>query len=59
VDDQTRTFAMVNHYQADKSCLYTVKKRLSVFQSPAGISLTKLSLDGIKLLEVNGIKKVE
>jgi hypothetical protein len=26
--------------------LYTVKKRLAVFLSPAGVSLTKLSLDG-------------
>jgi hypothetical protein len=25
---------------------YTVKKRLTVFLSPAGMSLTKLSLDG-------------
>ncbi len=27
--------------------LYTVKKRLAIFPSPAGISLTKLSLAGI------------
>ncbi len=26
--------------------IYTVKKRLAVFPSPAGMSLTKLSLDG-------------
>jgi hypothetical protein len=30
--------------------LYTLKKRLSIFPSPAGMSLTKLSLAGNKLI---------
>ncbi len=30
----------------EKSALYTVKKRLTIFPSPAGMSLTKLSLAG-------------
>jgi hypothetical protein len=34
-------------YQNDRD--YTVKKRLTVFPSPAGMSLTKLSLAGNNL----------
>jgi hypothetical protein len=30
----------------DKNVVYTVKKRLGIFPSPAGMSLTKLSLAG-------------
>jgi hypothetical protein len=36
------------------STLYTVKKRLSIFPSPAGMSLTKLSLAGYNLI-ITGI----
>jgi hypothetical protein len=32
--------------QIYQSLCYTVKKRLKIFPSPAGMSLTKVSLDG-------------
>ncbi len=35
---------------SDKMTLYTVKKGIAVFPSPAGISLTKLSLAGNNLI---------
>jgi hypothetical protein len=41
--------AMCNVYHHRKF-YYTVKKRLAVFPSPAGMSLTKLSLGGNNLI---------
>jgi hypothetical protein len=63
VDDLTKTFTLVPlqssrtipegeglSIDAIDPSMYTCKKRLTIFPSPAGMSLTKLSLSGNNLI---------
>jgi hypothetical protein len=42
----------ISKLKCDEMKTYTVKKRLAVFPSPTGMSLTKLSLAGNKLSDI-------